>query len=257
MKKDEVTIGRTYLAKVSGKLAPVRIDEAQPKGAWIGTDRTTNERVQIKSAKELRREIMDDEIAWEGEIAESPAQDEKPQTAKSAADEATPPTEPEAVPDGQPTTPALEPTVPTAPSYDQRLMFEGATDPAAAREALANPTQGGMEYDMATKNAKKASKKTDKATTKATGAAKPKREPKEKKVSALDAAARVLAESKEPMTTGEMIEVMAKKGLWSSPNGQTPSATLYSAILREINTKAKESRFAKTERGKFARTNVN
>jgi hypothetical protein len=50
---------------------------------------------------------------------------------------------------------------------------------------------------------------------------------------------------------GEMIEAMAKKGYWSSPNGQTPSATLYSAILREINVKGKESRFAKTERGKF------
>jgi hypothetical protein len=44
---------------------------------------------------------------------------------------------------------------------------------------------------------------------------------------------------------------MAKKGYWSSPNGQTPAATLYSAILREINVKGKESRFEKTERGKF------
>ena len=28
---------------------------------------------------------------------------------------------------------------------------------------------------------------------------------------------------------------MAEQGLWSSPNGKTPSATLYAAILREIN----------------------
>ena len=41
---------------------------------------------------------------------------------------------------------------------------------------------------------------------------------------------------------------MAAKGYWSSPNGQTPAATLYSAILREINVKGKESRFKKTER---------
>src|SRR5579862_7748642 len=41
----------------------------------------------------------------------------------------------------------------------------------------------------------------------------------------------VLAESKEPMTTKAMIEQMATKGLWSSPNRQTPAATLYSAIL--------------------------
>jgi hypothetical protein len=31
-------------------------------------------------------------------------------------------------------------------------------------------------------------------------------------------------------------------------------ATLYSAILREINTKGKESRFKKTDKGKFAVT---
>jgi hypothetical protein len=54
------------------------------------------------------------------------------------------------------------------------------------------------------------------------------------------------------MTTAEMIEAMAKKKLWSSPNGLTPAATLYSAILREINTKGKDARFKKTERGKFA-----
>ena len=95
---------------------------------------------------------------------------------------------------------------------------------------------------------------TPKATAKA---AKPKAEPKEKKpkkMSALDAAAKVLQESGTPMTTGEMIEAMAKKGYWSSPGGQTPAATLYSAILREITVKGKESRFEKTERGKFART---
>jgi len=54
------------------------------------------------------------------------------------------------------------------------------------------------------------------------------------------------------MTTGEMIEAMAKKKLWSSPNGQPLSATLYSAILRELKTKGKDARFKKTERGKFA-----
>ena len=67
-----------------------------------------------------------------------------------------------------------------------------------------------------------------------------------------DAAAKVLTDSGDAMTTGEMIEAMAKKNLWSSPNGQTPAATLYSAILREINTKGKDSRFKKTERGKFS-----
>jgi HB1, ASXL, restriction endonuclease HTH domain len=75
---------------------------------------------------------------------------------------------------------------------------------------------------------------------------------KEKKLRALDAAAKVLGESDQSMGCNEMIEAMAKKGYWSSPNGQTPAATLYSAILRELKEKGAESRFKKTERGKFA-----
>jgi len=75
------------------------------------------------------------------------------------------------------------------------------------------------------------------------------------KLSCLDAAAKVLASAKEPMTTKALIEAMAEKKLWSSPNGQTPAATLYSAILREITTKGKEARFKKADRGLFAATN--
>jgi len=71
------------------------------------------------------------------------------------------------------------------------------------------------------------------------------------KLSALDAAAKVLGESKEPLTAKQMIESMASKGYWTSPGGQTPHATLYSAILREISTKGKDSRFVKTARGHF------
>jgi len=95
-------------------------------------------------------------------------------------------------------------------------------------------------------------KKTTKTSTKATKKAAPAKAPKDKKVSAIDAAATVLKSAKEPMNTKEMIEAMATKGLWSSPGGKTPAATLYSAILREIAAKGKDSRFTKTERGKFA-----
>ena len=72
------------------------------------------------------------------------------------------------------------------------------------------------------------------------------------KLSAIDAAAKVLGEKKQPMNAKEMIKAMQAKGYWKSPGGKTPHATLYSAILREINNKGKESRFKKTERGKFA-----
>jgi hypothetical protein len=102
--------------------------------------------------------------------------------------------------------------------------------------------------------AKKASPKKPAPKTKPKAApakkAKPKTE-KPKKLSALDAAAQVLAASKEPMNAKGMIEAMAAKGLWSSPGGKTPHATLYSAILREIGTKGKEARFKKSDRGHF------
>jgi hypothetical protein len=62
----------------------------------------------------------------------------------------------------------------------------------------------------------------------------------------------MLTETGKTMNTREMIETLATKKLWTSPGGRTPHATLYSAILREINEKGKESRFVKTERGKFA-----
>jgi hypothetical protein len=75
---------------------------------------------------------------------------------------------------------------------------------------------------------------------------------KVKKVSALDAAAKVLAEAGKPMGCRKMVEAMAAKGYWKSPGGKTPQATLYSAILREINGRGKDARFSKTERGKFA-----
>lgn len=75
---------------------------------------------------------------------------------------------------------------------------------------------------------------------------------KVKKLSAIDAAAQLLAASKEPLNAKEMIEAMTAKAVWTSPGGKTPHATLYSAIIREIALKGKEARFVKTERGKFA-----
>jgi len=75
---------------------------------------------------------------------------------------------------------------------------------------------------------------------------------KEKKLSAIDAAAQVLAGSKEPMNCKELVETMAAKSLWTSPGGKTPHATLYSAIIREIAIKGKDSRFVKKDRGQFA-----
>ena len=74
-----------------------------------------------------------------------------------------------------------------------------------------------------------------------------------KRPSGLDAAARVLAETGEPMSTKEIVEVAFAKKYWRS-EGATPAATIYSAIIREIAAKGKESRFKKAERGKFVAT---
>ena len=99
---------------------------------------------------------------------------------------------------------------------------------------------------------KKMKTSTKKART-AKGPKSPAAAEQPKKLSALDAAARVLGESGQAMNCQEMVAAMAAKGYWSSPGGKTPSATLYSSILRELKTKGADARFRKTERGKFAR----
>jgi HB1, ASXL, restriction endonuclease HTH domain len=71
------------------------------------------------------------------------------------------------------------------------------------------------------------------------------------KLSALDAAAKVLGETDQAMNCQELIAAMAAQGYWSSPKGRTPASTLYAALLRELKTKGEKARFIKTARGKF------
>ena len=77
-------------------------------------------------------------------------------------------------------------------------------------------------------------------------------EQKPRRVSALDAAAQVLAGAGKPMRAQELIAAMAEQGLWKSPAGKTPHATLYAAMLREIGAKGDAARFRKVDRGMFA-----
>jgi hypothetical protein len=106
------------------------------------------------------------------------------------------------------------------------------------------------------RNAKKATKaQTAKAATKnAPGAKRDAKESKAdgKKISQIEAAIIVLGKSKDGMNCKAMVEAMQVAGLWSTPKGATPDATLYASILREINAKGKDARFRKTERGHFA-----
>ena len=73
---------------------------------------------------------------------------------------------------------------------------------------------------------------------------------KTKRPSGLDAAAGVLAQAGQPLSAGEMVKQMLDQNLWQT-KGQTPAATIYAAIIREIATKGKTARFRKVERGKF------
>ena len=101
------------------------------------------------------------------------------------------------------------------------------------------------------KRGNKTTNKHDKKTPNKAQPAKPKPEAPSKKLSALDAAAHVLAKNGKPMTAQELILSMAEKNLWASPGGKTPHATLYAAMIREIGSKGKDARFRKVERGLF------
>jgi len=105
----------------------------------------------------------------------------------------------------------------------------------------------------ATKTKTPAKKKITKATkTAKTKATKPTSKADAKKLSQIEAAVAVLAKAGEPMNCKAMVEAMTTQGLWASPGGATPDATLYASILREINTKSKDARFKKVDRGQFA-----
>jgi hypothetical protein len=74
----------------------------------------------------------------------------------------------------------------------------------------------------------------------------------EMKMSCLDAAAKLLTETGQPMTCQELIAAIAAKGYWTSPAGKTPQATLYAGIVREMRTKKERARFRKMAPGRFA-----
>lgn len=78
-----------------------------------------------------------------------------------------------------------------------------------------------------------------------------------KRTSALDAAAQVLAglskaEAQTGVTAPDLIDRMSTSGLWTSPGGKTPAATLYAAMIREITRKGDASRFKRVAPGRFA-----
>jgi len=134
-----------------------------------------------------------------------------------------------------------------ARTYRPQRRVAGEATPAA--DAAAAETQSTSEGQTATETAPAA----DAPTGEAEGApkARKKAERKDGTMSGLDAAAKVLADAGEPLDCKTITERAIAQGLWK-PGGKTPHATVYSAILREIQQKGEQSRFVKAERGKFA-----
>ena len=57
MKKNDITIGCVYAAKVSGKIVPVCITGASPHGGWDAVNTQTQRIIRIRSAARLRHPI--------------------------------------------------------------------------------------------------------------------------------------------------------------------------------------------------------
>lgn len=72
-----------------------------------------------------------------------------------------------------------------------------------------------------------------------------------KKLSLLDAAVQVLAASRIPMNTKELVAKAIEMNLWIPTGAKTPEQTLYSDLFREIKTRETPRIIKSEEKGKF------
>ena len=57
MQKHNVHIGTTYIVKVSGALAKVRLTREHDRGGWYGTNLASGREIRIRTAARLRSEV--------------------------------------------------------------------------------------------------------------------------------------------------------------------------------------------------------
>ncbi len=273
MRPEQIEVGAEYRCRLERGVVRVRVDSIADGGGWMVTDVETGQPEHVRRHEQFRERWQD---------AEQRATHAK---AVAAADQhnARLRDERAAAPDGM--TASERAMAVSAVTYDPdrcatprckrepAMTYLGKPLCQACWEAATQETTNDgaesaeKETTMSKKNASKKTTKTPKpakATKAATATKKPTAKPKAerkpagdtkpKRVSALDAAAEVLRKAGKPMRSQEMITAMAEQGLWSSPNGKTPHATLYAAILREINDKGGEARFRKSDRGLFEYT---
>jgi len=74
MQKHNIQVGSTYIVKVSGTLAKVRLTRESPRGGWYGTNLATGREIRIRTAARLRSEVP-------------PAQGISPEEARRIVDE--------------------------------------------------------------------------------------------------------------------------------------------------------------------------
>jgi len=57
MKKKDVSVGKIYAVKVSGKVVPVKLISESPYGGWNGTSLVTGRKIRVKTGGRLRKEL--------------------------------------------------------------------------------------------------------------------------------------------------------------------------------------------------------
>lgn len=64
MKRRDVELGGHYVARISGRMAVVRLDRESPHGGWDATNVVTGRSVWIRSAAKLRRPSSAEAGKW-------------------------------------------------------------------------------------------------------------------------------------------------------------------------------------------------
>jgi hypothetical protein len=213
MNKLDVEIGATYTAKAGSKQTEVRIESAFPGGGWNATNLGNGRPVRIKDARDLK--------PVKRKVAEA--------SVATTYDTAT-----------ETRAAASKPPTPAATAAGKGALEAPAVADLATTDAIAVTTESNPSATVGA-----TPRKEKKQARKNTSDTQP-----DKAMSCLDAAAEVLKAEARPRTCGTLIDFMRERNLWTT-NAPTPTATLYSALLREITKKGAAARFRKADRGLF------
>lgn len=211
MKASEIEIGAVYRTTVGKTETNVRIDEELEDGGWVGANLKTDRTVRIKDARKLKERIEDAN------------QEEDVSTTVDAVQEGN-----------------LEQGIKVPTKRVKKKLSKGER---AALRAQSQADQENARLREEREDSSAGMTASEQAMVDSGGE-------RPKKMGCLDAAAHVLKQANEPLASGQMMEQILEQGLWVTA-GRTPAATLYSAILREIQRKGADARFVRADRGKF------